>query len=75
MTFASTSDEGGERGSWLPTPEGEIADGIVDFPPGDRVWPVHLPQLPAGEFGFTLPSISCGQGRLEITDTFTVASS
>ena len=75
MTFASTSGEGGERGSWLPTPDTEIADGILDFPPGDRVWAVHLPPLPPGEFGFTLPPISCGQDDLAITVSFTVASS
>jgi hypothetical protein len=75
MTFASTSGEGGERGSWLPTPETEIADGSLEFPAGDRVWPVVLPQLPPGEFGFTLPPISCGPDLLEITVNFTVASS
>ena len=75
MTFASTSGEGGERGSWLPTSETEIADGILEFPHGDRVWPIVLPQLPPGEYGFALPPISCGQDHLEITVTFTVASS
>lgn len=74
MTVDSTSGEGGERGACAPTPDAEIADGVIDYPPGGRVWPVVPAELPPGHFGFTLPSISCGQDHVQITVNFVIAS-
>jgi hypothetical protein len=72
ITLESTSGEGGATGSWIPTPDTELADGVVFYPPGDHGWPVQLPDLAPGSYSLTLPVVTCDGVSVELTLPFTV---
>ncbi len=75
MWFLSESGFGGEVGYWEPVPENfnAYADGVNEYPPGERSWPIKLPMVAPGAYSFTLP-VSCGNASesLVLTATFRI---
>ena len=74
LLFTSESGYGGEQGRWAPLPDSVVeGTGIIEYPPGDRRWPIDLPRLLNGTRAMSLP-ITCEGQAITLTATFTVGS-
>ncbi len=71
LRFASASGYGGATERWEPLPANEENVGIMEYPPGERHWPVSLPNLQPGRYTITIHA-TCADSLVDLATSFEV---
>lgn len=73
LVFRSSSGYGGATGDWSIAPPDFRPTGIIEYPPGERSWPISLDGIGSGDAVLRLPSVTCGSETFEIELPVTIA--